>query len=207
VKHLVFRLTRCTIEGLLLLLLGTVALLAGLGIAGPALDRRPVVISGPSMEPAIGRGALVLIRSAGGQFEPGEIVTVELAHGVRVTHRITRTATLDGVPYVEVKGDANASPDPVLLRESAIDGRVDLVIPYAGYLLALLSTPTGIVACIAAGVFLLLLAWLIDDVEAGRLARSMSPSLRPASAPEDSVGHAARSGPEGAAAWDPRPGS
>jgi signal peptidase I len=207
VTRLVFRLARITTDGLLLLLLGTVLLLAALGAVGPALDRRPVVISGPSMEPTIGRGALVLVRSAGGEFQPGEVVTVELTHGVRVTHRISRTATLDGVPYVELKGDANASPDPVLLRASSIDGRVDLVIPYAGYLLALLSTPWGIVAFLAAGVFLLLFAWLIDDVGAGRLARSASPSTAVLLAMDESLGLPAPSGPEGAATWNPRPGS
>lgn len=114
-----------------------------------------VVILGGSMEPTIPRGSLIAPNPVGDDaLHPGDVVTVRAMNGVLVTHRITRILDLADGPFLELSGDANAQPDPVLVPADASVGRVDWHVPTAGYLLGMLSVPPGlfsIVSLLAAG--------------------------------------------------------
>ena len=47
--------------------------------------------------------------------------------------------------WIETQGDANAAPDPSLTPATPVIGRVGVAVPYAGYLLTLLSSLPGLV--------------------------------------------------------------
>jgi signal peptidase len=143
--------------------------LAGAGLLAQAQGGRLVVIAGSSMSPDLPIGSLAFERPAPPEAVlVGEVVTVRGAGGLLVTHRVTRQATLDGVDYVETRGDANPMPDPVLVPRSAVIGRVQGSVPYLGYLEVTLSRPAGWLAILG----LLVLLWTAAELLHGDVPRA-----------------------------------
>ena len=90
----------------------------------------------------------------------------------RFTHRITEILDRPDGRYVWTKGDANERRDPTPVHESAIEGRVQASIPIAGYLIALLSIPTGVLFVIGIAATLLAAVWLLESLELDKVDRS-----------------------------------
>jgi signal peptidase len=146
------------------------------------LGHTVIVIRGASMEPAVPLGSAVdVVPVVPDELQAGDIVTVRESNGVLVTHRVSRLVWLDDGLYVETKGDANATPDPVLLPASAISGRVDFIVPAAGYLIDMLGQPSGLIAILGLALTLLLAIWLLEDLEGDR---STVPQVRVVAEPE-----------------------
>lgn len=144
-----------------------------------------VVVAGDSMAPAIPRGSVLQPRPvAAAAIRVGDVVTVRAENGVLVTHRVTRLADLPEGRFLQLRGDANASPDPVLVAASRVVGRADFSLPLAGVLLAMLTTPSGLLAVLALFAAGLVGIWLLED-----LAGDRAPEPRSAVAP---VGEPAR---------------
>jgi signal peptidase len=127
-------------------------------------------------------------------LDVGDVVSLRTGSRLQsiFTHRVTRTVPREGTIWVETKGDANAAPDPSLTSSDHVIGRVSVVIPYAGFLLALLSVPSGVLFAVLLAGVLLTLTWLLESLEielaireAGRrvdeatIARRASPATRP----------------------------
>lgn len=141
-----------------------IALAVGSRLA-PAAGYELIIIRGGSMAPTIPSGSLVAV----GQVDPalvraGDVVTLRADNGVLITHRIMRTTTASGATYLETQGDANAAADPVLAPGRSIVGVVRAHVPLAGYLMAILSVPTGAVSLIGILATLLLASVLLDDL-------------------------------------------
>ena len=70
------------------------------------------IVTGGSMEPTIGKGALVLVEpTTSSQVKLGDVITFQ-HYGQTTTHRVIAiTPTLAG-PVFKTKGDANTVPDP-----------------------------------------------------------------------------------------------
>jgi signal peptidase I len=153
--------------GLVLVALGTVALAR----LPPMLGHPVYVVAGPSMAPAIDVGSAVVLESVRpDDLAVGDVVSLRSGPERAVfTHRVTRVAERDGEVWIETRGDANANPDPSLTPGSAVIGRMAVAIPLAGYLIALLSTPAGVVFLIAVGLLLLTLGWWLDGLLVDRL--------------------------------------
>ena len=117
------------------------------------------------MAPALDLGSLVIVEPVDPRaLAVGEIVSLRAAPGTGVfTHRIVRIVERDGAVWIETKGDANASADPSILPATAVLGRVVLAVPYAGYLIALGSRPSGLVLIAAVGLLLITLGWVLDS--------------------------------------------
>jgi len=118
----------------------SIALVLVLLIAVVALDlsgHHLFVVSGASMEPAIAKGSLVVVRPAlPAALAVGDVVTFQ-HRGRTVTHRIAAIEEHGDARVFRTKGDANdvADPEPV-----SFDDRVGLLVarvPLAGYLLGL----------------------------------------------------------------------
>ena len=125
------------------------------------------IIRGGSMEPAIPLGSLVATRPVEPEaLAVGDAVSIRLPNGVVVTHRIVGFAEQPDELYLETRGDANKSADPALVPASAVIGVVGLSVPLAGYLLAMLSMPSGIISILSLLGALRLATWMIDDLEA-----------------------------------------
>ena len=157
-------LIRRLVDATLILLVAAVVGVAALNVLAPAFGREAIVVRGASMEPAIPLGSLVLVtRDAAPEVKPGDVISLRLPGGGILTHRVTRLPVLDGHPYVETRGDANQAPDPVVQPIAEIIGRVDVFFPLAGYLLALLTVPSGIVTILGFGGCLVVLSWLLEE--------------------------------------------
>jgi signal peptidase I len=168
-------LLRLTDALLTAVLLSAVAL-AALVIAAPLIGKQPFIIRSGSMAPTIDRGAIAVIaKDRLDALQPGDVVTFQVPNGATITHRVIRVAAVDGVTYLETKGDANAAPDPTVTPASWVIGRVVLSIPLAGYLLALPSTPLGVVAVASVVLCLLAAHALLLNVQSGNARRPLAP--------------------------------
>ena len=77
-----------------------------------------------------------------------------------------RVAHLAEGTYFEVKGDANRTPDPMLIPATAVIGRVATHLAVVGYLVAMLGTPSGLLSLlslVATGLLLILLTESLED--------------------------------------------
>jgi len=133
----------------------------------PLTGRETLAIGGRSMEPAIPIGsAVVVVPIDPANLAAGDVVSMRVAEANAIfTHRIEAVVDLADGRYVRTKGDANPDADPTLVKASAIIGRVELSIPYLGYLLALLSIPTGVIFVVGLAATLLAIAWLLESLE------------------------------------------
>ena len=135
---------------LLLTVLWLATLVALIGVAAWSHVSKPIVVAGMSMAPALPVGSLVTLNDVDpDQLRAGDVVSVRADNGVLVTHRVVRALDLPSGRHLELRGDANPSPDPVLVPASAVVGRVDRVVPMAGYVVAMLGSAAGLAAIVA----------------------------------------------------------
>lgn len=130
-----------------------------------------------SMQPAIKPGDAAIVRATRvEQLHPRDIaVLFHPGDGEATAHRIlTLDVTTDGVDIV-TKGDANPASDPVVRvpRNIALE-QVLLVIPNAGYALAVLGSPLVLASWCALGLIVLVVA----EIQVRR-RRLPSPSAEP----------------------------
>ena len=138
-----------------------------LGKVVPLTGRQTIIIGGQSMEPAIHIGSAIIVAPVGAaELRVGDVVSLRAGDdNALFTHRIVEVVDRPDGRWIRTKGDANASPDPTLVHASAVVGRVQLAIPLAGYLIALLSIPTGVLFLIGLAATLLAAVWLLESLE------------------------------------------
>jgi signal peptidase I len=126
------------------------------------------VVRGASMAPAIPLGSMVTVtRVAPAKIGPGDVIVIQTDNGLVVTHRVTRALDLIDGRFFELKGDANETPDPVLVPARAVVGRVDGHVAMLGYLVAMLSELSGLVGVLAVLGMALVGIWWLEDLEVG----------------------------------------
>lgn len=127
-------------------LLGVVSVLVV--VVGGLFGFKPVIVRSGSMEPELPTGALALTRTVeASRIGAGDVISVTRGDAT-VTHRVVTiekaAATAGRQSYtVQLKGDANAAPDPAT---DVIDEAPRVVghVPWVGRAIAWLSTPPGI---------------------------------------------------------------
>jgi signal peptidase len=155
--------------------LALVALVAAVVVVGlvtflaPAVGGRAFAIRSGSMVPAIGVGSMVVaLREDPARLHVGDVVAIELPAGTVLTHRIEGIVQQDDRRMFRLKGDANPAPDPTLVTQDQLLGRVVVAAPGLGYLLAMMSTPVGALALVLLGGQLVVGAWLLDELGGAR---------------------------------------
>ena len=150
---------------LVLLVVSVLGLVLAVNVA-PRLGYDFVVIRGGSMEPTIHLGAVTVVSDVQpGDLHVGDVVTLKETSDTLVSHRITRLVQMPDGLYLETKGDANATVDPVLAPAADVTGRVDFSIPSLGYLIYLLMLPIGVFSVLGLALTLLFAVWLLEDFE------------------------------------------
>ena len=150
---------------LLVLVLGSLGL-AAFAQAAPLLGAGLYSVRSESMAPALGVGELVVVQEVAPEaIAVGDVITVKLASGSTVTHRVIEIIPTDGPPMFQTRGDANGGPDPAHVTSDQVVGRLAWHLPLLGFLLAMLSMPTGLAALFSVGATLLTAIWLLDEVE------------------------------------------
>lgn len=166
--------------------LGALVLARGVPLTG----RTTYVVSGPSMEPAVHAGAAIVIEPvAARDLRVGDIVTMHVGPRQAIfTHRIVRLVERADGLWLETKGDANAAADASLVPSRAVIGHVAMNVPAMGYLIAVLSTTSGLQ--LIAGLAGVLLAFILL-LEGAESATSIRRRAQVADVPPGRVpGHA-----------------
>jgi signal peptidase I len=142
------------LEAMAIVFDAALALVLGLGLTAAflvqlagATGHSLVVITGGSMSPAIPLGSLVAVEPVRdpGSLAVGEVVTVRTGTDrAAVTHRIERVVPRSGAVWLELRGDANATPDPVLVPANAVLGRAIAAWPVLGRAMASVWNGAGV---------------------------------------------------------------
>jgi signal peptidase len=167
------RLARRTLDVLLLVVIGVVLAILVVARVLPAITGgSTLVVGGPSMEPTIPLGSVVLaIPVDPADLQVGDIVSVRMGPAnAMFTHRIVRTAMLPAGLHFETRGDANEDPDPSLVPASRVIGRMTFSLPFAGYALSALGSIQGAMLALSLSLALLAGAWLLESAEADQYA-------------------------------------
>lgn len=115
------------------------------------------LIQSGSMSPAINIGDVVATTRKDRYF-PGEVITFQDKEGRTVTHRVREVLSGQGQFYYTTQGDASAAVDIADVPHAAVYGRVQLIIPFFGYLVPFVRTPLGFsLVVVLPGLFLAIL--------------------------------------------------
>jgi signal peptidase len=166
------RFARLTIGLVLLVALGSLVALGVIVQVAPRLGWAPYVIHGASMEPTIPLGSLVLVaRADPASIAVGDVISVRTDAGPVYTHRVVAVVrSTQGLAF-QTRGDANATPDPEVAPARAVEGRVAAQMPIAGFVVAMVGLRSGLLCVATLLGALLLLYWLLEDLEPSRSRR------------------------------------
>lgn len=162
-------------SALFALVLATVLLSHAIGLVGA----RSMIIRGRSMEPTIPLGSVVAIREVAPEaIRPGDVITLQDRDRPVFTHRVVRVeAAGDGSLQFITRGDANDQEDAQPVPAAAVMGRVEVSVPWIGYLLAILSMPTGMTSVLCGMASILCAVMLLEEDErAARSAIALAPT-------------------------------
>jgi signal peptidase len=163
----VLRLVRRLLEGALAIFVVVVLGLAAAAQAGPLAGYGVYAVRSASMSPAIRVGDLLVEQRVDpGTIAVGDVITLDTGTGATVTHRVATVTPNDSGPMFTTKGDANASPDPVATPSTRVRGRVGWDVPFLGFVLAMVTMPTGVLALLSFGCALLVAIRLVAELEA-----------------------------------------
>jgi signal peptidase I len=158
------KVARRTLVGTLGVVVFGLVVLVGSSHAAPLMGYQVFIVRGGSMAPTIPLGSVVAAREVRpADVHVGDVVTMRMPNGVVVTHRVVRIADNPDGTFIETQGDANEHADPSLVPISSVVGVVDKFVPVAGYLLAMMSIPSGLVSIVSMLFALLIGVWIIDD--------------------------------------------
>lgn len=143
---------------LIIIYLGLLAVFTLLKYSQGTFGLRISSIYTNSMYPTVRPGSEV-VSTQQQEFKLGDIISYKevnyLTHietGRIITHRIIAAGNGGFI----TQGDSNSHPDPVVVGNEYILGRVRSVIPYLGYLYLILKTPPGFVFFIVIPTLLLI---------------------------------------------------
>lgn len=105
---------------------------------------RSYLVQSGSMEPAVMTGDIIIIHSQD-NYVKNDVITFHGSDSRVVTHRIIEILQKNGKSYFSTKGDANRSEDEDLITQDQIIGKISLVIPKLGYLVAFSKSLPGLI--------------------------------------------------------------
>ncbi len=112
-------------------------------LATVAFGVRPLIVRSGSMAPGIPTGALALARETpAADIEVGDVISVTLPSGVRVTHRVVESVDTGGRHSLTLKGDANRTSDAAPYVVTKVD-KVFFDVSRVGYVVSWMSGPGG----------------------------------------------------------------
>lgn len=103
------------------------------------------VVLSDSMEPTMSAGDLIFVQDVPAKnVEEGDVVTFRYnPREPTTTHRVIGSRQLDGERAFRTQGDANDNPDPRLVTDKELVGKLVLHIPMYGYIIRFAGSPVG----------------------------------------------------------------
>ncbi|HEX6261649.1 MAG TPA: signal peptidase I [Actinomycetota bacterium] len=148
---------RPRIPGVSLVVLGTLTILLFVMVTMMVAGFRFLVVRSGSMEPAIGTGDVVVVKTVRpGEVAPGDVVTFRDAtrEGSLVTHRVVSVERRHGRYDFVTRGDANTGQERWSVGAEGTIGVVRSAIPMVGYPLHWLGSATVRVVLLVGGSIL-----------------------------------------------------
>lgn len=108
---------------------------------------RSFIVKSGSMEPAIPTGALVVTKAIHPSLlRPGDVITFVRPTEERdfITHRVAGISTRNDYISIKTKGDNNNVPDNWQVGGGNVIGKVNLAVPWLGYILSFVQSKIGI---------------------------------------------------------------
>jgi len=105
---------------------------------------RSYLVQSGSMEPAIMTGDIIITRP-NNKYMVNDVITFKNEENRTVTHRIIESFQKDNLTNFNTKGDANRSEDSDSISINQVIGKVVLVIPKLGFLVAFSKSPPGLI--------------------------------------------------------------
>jgi len=102
------------------------------------------LVQSGSMEPAIMTGDIIIIHPQD-SYVKNDTITFRGFENRIVTHRIIEMKQQGDKAYFSTKGDANRSQDEALITQDQIIGKVSLVVPKLGYIVAFSKSLPGFI--------------------------------------------------------------
>jgi hypothetical protein len=162
-----------------------------LGRLVPLTGRTTLIIGGNSMQPTIPIGAAVIVEPvAPAAIQVGDVVSLRTgAHLQSVfTHRVTRgRRPRRRPPGSRPRATPTQPPIPRSRRRARSSAGRRRRSPYAGFLLALLSIPSGVLLVLFLAGVLLSLTWLLESFEVDLIAQVPEPAEPAPSSPTASA--------------------
>lgn len=138
--------------------LGALSLVVAVLVA--VLGLVPLIFTSGSMSPEIPSGSLGIARSVpAAELANDDVVSVESAEGVRVTHRIVAVQQNETGAVLTLKGDANSEPDAESYAVTAAD-RLLFSVPWVGHVMSALASPLVLFGAgvLAAGILFIVIS-------------------------------------------------
>lgn len=123
------------------------------------------VITG-SMEPSLKVGSVVVIHPVTPEsINTGDIISYRLndKDNITITHRVIEVRQRSPL-YLVAKGDANNQPDPFIVQQKNVLGRVCLAIPFCGYFTQFLKTNFGYLVVIVIPLVSVITLYIISVI-------------------------------------------
>jgi len=120
---------------------------------------KPFLVQSGSMEPAIMTGDVIVIQKKG-TYLINDVITFQANAGRVVTHRIVAVDKEKEKKY-STKGDANRAGDEDAIADEQIIGKVVLVIPKLGFLVAFCKSRSGLIFLLIIPAIILILDELV----------------------------------------------
>jgi signal peptidase len=129
------------------------------------------VVLTASMTPAISPGDAVVVGDVdAADVAVGDVITFERSANdeIPVTHRVIEVVESDQGTAFRTKGDANEDADAALVTPDRVVGKVLLTIPYIGFVVQFVNSPSGFVALVVVPIALLILSEAYEFVRGRR---------------------------------------
>src|SRR3990167_4434609 len=97
---------------------------------------KPLIVQTGSMAPSIPAGSLVVVAKkgtdgAGVNYVENDVITFQKGKEL-VSHRVVNVVRENGEKFFQTKGDANQEPDPELVQDKQVIGRIVFAAPFVG---------------------------------------------------------------------------
>jgi signal peptidase len=132
------------------------------------------VVLTASMSPAIDPGDAVVVADVDpADVAVGDVITFRRSASdeIPVTHRVIEVVETEQGPAFRTQGDANEDPDAALVTPDRVVGMVVLTIPFIGYVVEFVNSPSGFVALVVVPIALLILSEAYEFVKGRRVGR------------------------------------
>src|SRR3990172_4785606 len=133
------------------------------------IPTRPLVVQTGSMAPSIPAGSLVVVAKkgtdgAGVNYVENDVITFQKGKEL-VSHRVVNVIRENEEKFFQTKGDANQEPDPELVPDKQVVGRVVFAAPFVGKFVSYARQPLGFILLITVPTLFFIISELLMLIE------------------------------------------